>query len=81
MIQNRVTAELRRAELPAEAAGRRAYEFFGRSDVICHAGRSGVRLDYGRQVVRERCAERVSEVWYEVGELVYLVSYGYCRDN
>ena len=76
-----INAETRLADLPEEATGWPLYEFFGRSDVMSLSGVAGVRLDYGRQAVVELCAERVSEAWYEAGGLMYLVSYGYCRDD
>lgn len=76
-----INAETRLADLPDEAAWWPVYEFWGRSGVTSLAGAPGVRLDYGRQVLALLCAERVSEVWYEVGGLVYLVSYGYCEDD
>ena len=76
-----INAETRLADLPEEAAWWPVYEFLGRSNVTSLAGAPGVRLDYGRQVLALLCAERVSEVWYEVGGLVYQVFFGYCRDK
>ena len=76
-----VDVDTRLADLPDEAVWWPVYEFWGRSEVTSLAGYPGVRLDYGRQALALLCAERVSEVWYEVGERVYQVTFGYCRDD